>query len=289
MLKPVSYAFRSDDRSILTLDSIGWQTIHTKEYSFSGEERPDCGHVIFQYTLSGMGYIEVDQTTHALPPGSGFLVKIPSRHRYFYLESEEPWEMIWLNLRGDEANRIWDLVTEQEGTVIRRGHDSPLIRHYWKLLQAISEEKVTDKYRLSALVFEWMLTLVQSSRDAGNEISAGSSSIVDRTKKYLKENYASPLTLEEIAKQAGISKHYLCRLFQKAEQVSPLAYLRDRRVEAALAQLRTTDLPVQEIGRRCGFDSPSYFGKVFREYMGMTPKDYRLKKLEFPYDAVYYE
>ncbi|MNJ03440.1 Xylose operon regulatory protein [compost metagenome] len=60
-------------------------------------------------------------------------------------------------------------------------------------------------------------------------------------------------------------------------------------MEAAIAMLRTTELPVQEIGRCCGFDSPSYFGKVFREYMSMTPKEYRLKKLEFPYDAIYYE
>ncbi|MNE96790.1 HTH-type transcriptional regulator ChbR [compost metagenome] len=60
-------------------------------------------------------------------------------------------------------------------------------------------------------------------------------------------------------------------------------------MEAAVSLLRTTDHSIQEIGRECGFDSPSYFGKVFREYMSMTPKDYRLKKLEFPYDAIYYE
>jgi Transcriptional regulator containing an amidase domain and an AraC-type DNA-binding HTH domain len=53
--------------------------------------------------------------------------------------------------------------------------------------------------------------------------------------------------------------------------------------------LRTTDLPVQTIGEQCGFDSPSYFGKVFRQYMSMTPKDYRMKKMAFPYHAIYYE
>ncbi|MBB6729798.1 helix-turn-helix transcriptional regulator [Cohnella zeiphila] len=289
MLKPAAYAFRNDDRSILTLDSIGWQAIVSPEYSFAGDDRPDVGHVIFQYTLSGQGYIEVDQHSFALPPGTGFLAKVPSRHRYYYAGSEQPWEIIWLNLRGHEANRIWDLVTEREGPVIRRGADSPLIAHFWELLRMIAEEKVTDKYRLSGLVYEWMLTLVQSSREVGKEMSASSSSILDKAKKYLKEHYASPLTLDAIAKQTGVNKHYLCRLFQKSERTSPLAYLRDRRVEAALALLRATDLPVHEVGKRCGFDSPSYFGKVFREYMAMTPKDYRAKKLEFPYDAVYYE
>lgn len=53
MLEPSSYAFRNEDKSILTLDSIGWQRVRSTEYSFSGDERPDSGHVIFQYTLSG--------------------------------------------------------------------------------------------------------------------------------------------------------------------------------------------------------------------------------------------
>lgn len=289
MIKPAAYAFRNDDLSILTLDSIGWQNIANPEYSFVGDERPDVGHVIFQYTLSGMGYIEVDQQTIPLPPGTGFLVKVPSRHRYYYEQSDAPWEIIWLNLRGDEANRIWDLVIAQEGYVIERGKDSALIQHYWKLFQTIVEEMVTDKYRLSALMYEWLLTLVQTSRDVSNEISVNTSSIIDRAKKHMREQYAAPLTLDDIASHVGINKHYLCRLFQKSEQTSPLAYLRDRRVEAALTLLRTTDMPVHDIGKQCGFDSPSYFGKVFREYMNMTPKEYRTKKLEFPYDAVFYE
>ncbi|GMK40399.1 hypothetical protein PCCS19_34550 [Paenibacillus sp. CCS19] len=56
-----------------------------------------------------------------------------------------------------------------------------------------------------------------------------------------------------------------------------------------LTLLRTTDMPVHDIGKQCGFDSSSYFGKVFREYMNMTPKEYRTKKSEFPFDAVYYK
>ncbi|CAI6083198.1 helix-turn-helix transcriptional regulator [Cohnella sp. JJ-181] len=288
MNKPSAFAFRYDDHSILTLDSIGRQVIATPAYSFAGEERPDAGHVIFQYTLSGQGYIDIDHRRYPLPPGTGFLVKVPGRHRYYYLEADEPWEILWINLRGEEAVRIWDLVTAREGPIIRRGTDAPLIAHLLSLLGTIAEEKATDKYRLSGLVYEWLLTLVQSSREPGKEVGASSVTIMDKAKKLIREQYAAPLTLDAIAGHCGVNRHYLCRLFQKSERTSPLAYLRDRRVEAALALLRTTEMPVQEIGRRCGFDSPSYFGKVFRAYMDMTPGEYRAKNLEFPYDAVYY-
>ncbi|AFC30264.1 AraC family transcriptional regulator [Paenibacillus mucilaginosus 3016] len=289
MLTPASYGFRNEDRSILTIDSIGWQTINSPAYSFAGEERPDTGHVIFQYTLSGQGCIEYEQQSYPLPKGSGFLIKVPGRHRYYFPEGGEPWEVIWLNIRGEEATRLWDLVTAREGPVIRRETDSPVIEGFWRLFRMIAEEKVTDKYLLSAQVYEWMLTLVRTSTDDGKEISETSSTMIEKAKRYMKENYALPVTLETLSGHCGVNKHHLCRLFQKSERTSPLAYLRDRRVEAAVALLRTTELPIHEIGRRCGFESPSYFGKVFRHYMAMTPKEYRMKTLEFPYDAIFYE
>jgi len=289
MLTPSSFAFRNEDSSILTIDSIGWQKIQSPAYRFAGDERPDCGHAIFQYTLSGQGYLEIENRRIPLPKGTGFLVKVPSSHHYYYEDRQEPWEILWLNVRGDEANRIWDLVIGQEDHVIRRDADSPLIVGLWELLRTISEGKQTDKYALSAQVYQWMLTLVQTSRELRNDMSAHTSTTVQKAKTYMKERYASPLTLEMLAEHCGINKHHLCRLFKKAERTSPLAYLRDRRMEAALRLLRTTELPVREVGARCGFDSPSYFGKIFREYMSVTPMEYRAKKLEFPYDAIYYE
>ncbi len=47
----VSYAFRNDDTSIMTLDSIGWQIVSSEEYRCPSDDRPDPGHVVFQYTL----------------------------------------------------------------------------------------------------------------------------------------------------------------------------------------------------------------------------------------------
>ncbi|MNW35635.1 Regulatory protein SoxS [compost metagenome] len=156
-------------------------------------------------------------------------------------------------------------------------------------MRLIAEEKITDKYRLSAQVYQWLLALVRTSHDTKRDIGISTGTIIEQCKQYIRKNYASPLTLDSLAEYCGINKHYLCRLFQKSEQTSPLAYVKDRRVEAALALLRTTELPIHEIGHKCGFESPSYFGKVFRDYMSLTPKEYRMKVLEFPFDAIYYE
>lgn len=290
MANAVSYAFRNDDASIMTLDSIGWQIVTSEEYRCPSDERPDYGHVVFQYTLSGQGYLDIENQTIPLPKGHAFLVKIFGKHCYYYKEeNNDPWEFIWINIRGDEANRIWNMIIDKEGPVIQRSADSPLIQELWQIIHLIDQEKVTDKHRLSMQVYQWLLTLVQTSRDVKRDIGIHSSTTIEKCKKFIRENYASPLTLDLLASHCDINKHYLCRLFQKSEQTSPLAYLKDRRIEAAITMLRTTELPIFQIGQKCGFESPSYFGKVFRQYMSMSPKEYRLKKLVFPYDAIYYE
>ncbi|NGZ74685.1 AraC family transcriptional regulator [Saccharibacillus alkalitolerans] len=290
MYHTVSYAFRSDDVSIMTVDSVGWQNVSHPKYRCLSSARPDCGHVVFQYTLSGRGYLDIGGRTFALPKGHALMVKVSEEHCYYYREgSAEPWEFVWINIRGDEANRIWDLILEKEGHVIRRAPDSPLIQELWDIIRLIDQEKVTDRYRLSVQAYRWLLTLMQSSRDAEKDIGALSVTTIEKCKRFIREHYASPLTLDLLAEHCGINKHYLCRLFQRSEQTTPLAYLKDRRIEAALTMLRTTELPVSRIGQKCGFESPSYFGKVFRQYMSMSPTEYRLNKLEYPYDAIYYE
>ncbi|MDO3412238.1 AraC family transcriptional regulator [Saccharibacillus sp. CPCC 101409] len=290
MYQTVSFAFRNEDAAIMTIDSVGWQNVSHPKYRCSSDARPDYGHVVFQYTLSGQGYLDIDGRTLALSKGHALVVKVDEKHCYYYKEdSTEPWEFVWINIRGDEANRIWNLVIEKEGHVIKRGADSPVIQELWNIIRLIHQEKVTDRYQLSVQVYQWLLTLVQSSRDAEKDIGAMSTTTLEKCKQYIREHYASPITLDILAKHCDINKHYLCRLFQRSEQTSPLAYLKDRRVEAALTMLRTTELPISLIGQKCGFESPSYFGKVFRQYMSMSPKEYRLNKLEFPYDAIYYE
>ncbi|MGM0883689.1 MAG: hypothetical protein ACQEXQ_21980 [Bacillota bacterium] len=51
----------------------------------------------------------------------------------------------------------------------------------------IAEEKVTDKYLLSVQVTEWMLTLVQTSRELSKDISANSSTMIQKAKRFMKE------------------------------------------------------------------------------------------------------
>ena len=93
--------------------------------------------------------------------------------------------------------------------------------------------------------------------------------------RCIRENYARPLTLEEIAASANIGKRECLRCFQRTIGIPPIQCLLKVRIRQASRLLAETDLPVTEVGMRCGFENPSYFAHAFRRMTGRSPRDYR--------------
>ena len=64
-------------------------------------------------------------------------------------------------------------------------------------------------------------------------------------------------------------------IFQKILHTTPMTYITKYRISTALSLLQNTTLSITEIALSVGFNSSSYFSKIFREYMGSTPLQYR--------------
>lgn len=79
------------------------------------------------------------------------------------------------------------------------------------------------------------------------------------------------LTLDELAREAGISVHHFGRRFRERAGMGPAAYLTKLRMEKAELLLTTTDLPVSDVALRCGYLRPSAFSTAFLRHSGMTP------------------
>lgn len=92
---------------------------------------------------------------------------------------------------------------------------------------------------------------------------------------YIHNHYGNPLSLEKIASAASVGVRECSRCFQRSIRRSPMEYVNFYRVQIALEMLTSTNRTITEISEICGFSSLSYFGKVFRQYTGVTPVQYR--------------
>lgn len=95
--------------------------------------------------------------------------------------------------------------------------------------------------------------------------------------KYVQEHMEDPLSTEELARHACVTKCHLIRMFRSSLGVTPLRYITQCKVQHAQTLLLRTDLSVKQVGEAVGFKDISYFIRLFRRQLGFTPQEYREK------------
>ncbi len=96
-----------------------------------------------------------------------------------------------------------------------------------------------------------------------------------RAKDLVDSRYAEPLDVDDLAREAGLSRAHFSAEFRRAFGETPHAYLLTRRLERAAALLRTTDHSVTDICMSVGLSSLGSFTTTFRRMFGRTPTAYR--------------
>ena len=92
---------------------------------------------------------------------------------------------------------------------------------------------------------------------------------------FIRTNWRNSFSIDDMAASASISKNTCYRLFKKYLHVTPTSYINHFRISRAELLLLETELPVAEIALICGFNSVVYFDRVFRQFHGKTPLQYR--------------
>lgn len=92
---------------------------------------------------------------------------------------------------------------------------------------------------------------------------------------FLQEHFSETITIRQIASSAAVSESECMRCFHDTIGLTPIAYLKNYRLQYAAELLENTAHPVSLIGERCGFQEMSYFARAFRQKYGCTPSQYR--------------
>ena len=110
------------------------------------------------------------------------------------------------------------------------------------------------------------------------QTEARSSFLMERVKRmldYFHSHYQESISVEQLAKQANICKRECQRDFKKVLGLTPTQYFEQYRLAMSLRLLTESSCSIIEIADQCGFQSPSYFTKLFREKYGVTPTAFR--------------
>lgn len=134
----------------------------------------------------------------------------------------------------------------------------------------------------------WFYILENIPKSEISESTAAKSKISldeKRTKEailFIESHYAEALTLEEIADSIHLSKSECCRCIKRCLNMTPFEYLMRFRILKSTQIMSTQKTAsIADLASAVGFNSCSYFNKLFRKYMGCTPSQYRKKMCDF--------
>jgi transcriptional regulator GlxA family with amidase domain len=95
----------------------------------------------------------------------------------------------------------------------------------------------------------------------------------------VEEEFASDLSLDDIARRVASSRRQLQRAYAEIGNTTFREHLTRVRMERAASMLAERGLTVREVARRVGYRQPAQFAKAFRRHLGVAPSDYRARSL----------
>lgn len=241
----------------------------------------------------GQGVYTVGAEQHTIKPGDVFLF---GTHEEHYITDISGCERLRLMNIHFEPRFIWagsDLFDvkylriffdRSENFRNRLDRENPATPEIVRLLVEIEREAAERREEYELMVKIKLLSLLVLLLREYDYVSDGTSYVesakysqISGAMKYIDENLAEPLTLDEIAARANLNKTYFTTLFKKLNGVTPWEYLTARRIEKSYALLPRRDMNILEVANSCGFNNASNFNRAFRKVTGMTPSEYRTR------------
>lgn len=235
---------------------------------FGGQKCRGCDGFVF--VLSGGAQYKFAEKSFTVAKGDLFY--LPKGGCYTIAITQHPYTYIWADFLFDNPGG-----EIPEADVFHPGSLS-LEHTFRKLLNLWRMGDFSDKLRCRALLYEIYAAAVKAA--ALQELSTEHTDRLAEVLQYIHDHYTDPdLSVEQLAGRFGSSQVHFRRTFARLYRTSPIKFITSLRLSKARDLLLSTDLPVGEISRLCGYTSVYYFDRVFKREFGMQPLQLRKQSL----------
>lgn len=227
-----------------------------------------------QVPLRGRIHVTVGQTQHLAGPESIILMPPRVAHAARYLDGE-------LELFNVMAPSSWasglaaELGVPNTPMADARVVSEPFV---WSLASQMATELsrpgLGGDRVLAAGLEQLGIAVVRAYTEAATQAPPVDVHLLQAIEIMLRD-FGDDLTIEAMARRAGMTPRHFTRLFKAALGVTPKRFLTEIRMRAARELLETTDLPITHIALEVGFQQPSHFIRTFHQAVGMSPSAYR--------------
>lgn len=255
--------------TFLYLQEIGYFKT-TPPYS---TERANLPSFLVIYTLSGTGVLEINGKNLSLTPGSCMFIDCMQHHRY-YTKAGSNWEFLWAHFYGAGCAGYLRLFSQNDNYIVQVKEDTKLKALFWDMIHLQQNWCARHELSINQQLIT-LLTTILLACESSQHAPETAPDYIRMTVREIERNCTEHFLLEETAEKHHVSKFHFSRTFKQHMGMTFSEYVIFVRLRHAKEMLKYTDLSVNAIALKCGFNDTGYFIRAFRKKEGYTPLVYR--------------
>ncbi|MDO4306458.1 MAG: AraC family transcriptional regulator [Eubacteriales bacterium] len=237
-------------------------------------------HYLFHYVISGKGMLLTDDNSnhseeYHIEAGNGFLIE-PGRVNTYFADREDPWEYTWIEFGGLRAKEILEsagLTSDSPIYVPRTPQAGDRLKQNLLYLANHAQESPLHQIGFLYLIMDALLSGSSKKRTIqGGKLSEF---YTKEAITFIEQNYALPLTVEDMAARCNLDRSYFGKIFKETMGQSPQEFLIRYRMTKAAELLKLTDLSIGEISIQVGYPNQLHFSRAFKKVFDISPRTYR--------------
>jgi AraC-like DNA-binding protein len=233
--------------------------------------------VVWQYTLSGWGAFHSAGSIHPsqVVEATAFTTVVPSDDLYYLPAESRGWRFFWfivdhpyvvhrIRLRQKTAGQIWEIPPK-----------SALVSQAVDLYHAVISASFEDEYAEESTLFQFLIEYERFGHNLVHPATPRERLLAEIRSEILACIRRGLPTIEEIAKQRGMSRTRFAHYFKETTGLTPASFITRVRVGEVTRLLVSSDLKLSAIADLTGFADATHLCRVFRRHFYLTPDSYR--------------
>ncbi|MFQ9934469.1 MAG: helix-turn-helix transcriptional regulator [Lachnospiraceae bacterium] len=249
---------------MIELLKIGENTYHDGNFHV---DRPNGYPVYLLIFVKTRGHFLIDSQWITAEPNTAFLFKPYQTHRYHGIDSSYIDSWAHLNFQNSLLNRHFPF---GQPITIHNPHD------YDSLFHIICNEFYGSKPHRDSILNSLLSAMLEKLSDESNTASYPAIYYdLSEVRKYIYSHPDKEHSIEELSAGLGISVGYFHSLYRRFFNTTCINDVIKSRLQSAAEFLRSTDLGIEDIAIRCGYNHTEHFIRQFKKEYGTTPNKYR--------------
>ena len=240
-------------------------------------DRPSgCQEYILIYCLEGRGRIKMKNKKYKLEPNTFFIIEKDKAHQYA-ADNKDPWSIYWIHFKGANAAYLFKKFENQNnGKPIFIPFNQNKVAEFEYLLDLFKMGYTDQVFEYSSMLLHKLLgSFIYYSIRSNDHNDRSKEDLVKQITGYLNANIYNTLTMNDIISEFGKSSSTLFTIFKERTGYSIMHFFSLIKIQKACELMNLTALSIKEISYQLDYQDPLYFSRVFKKFMGVSPREYK--------------